>query len=201
MRLTARPVEEEESRAFNKNLDRLHYAGACHPVGRFLRLVLCDSGRWVGGFILRNTIPHVSCRDRFFGLYKYRSKGRFPRSDSPYWRRLNEIVNIGRVFVLPEFQGRGMGIRTVALAEHCAVQYWEELYDSRVVGLDCLDLAPPEKARIFTENDWSYLGKTTGHSRKGRPPSMKKQEKDKRTPAPSLTVIHPPWFVYAKRLC
>ena len=199
MTLRARPVTDSESQEFNDALVRLHSAGACHPVGRFLRLVAHESGAWVGGFVLRSTIPHVACRDRFFELYAHEKRGRFASSDSAYWRELNEIVNIGRIFVFPDFQGRGVGVAIVRIAESTAKKFWRELYQTRVRGLDCLDLAPPDKARIFTENGWTFLGRTSGHSRKGRRPSMRLESTVRRVALPSLTKINPSWFVYGKQ--
>jgi len=197
LQLLATPVSPEKSLKFNQALDRLHYAGRCHPVGRFVRFAVYESEDWVGGFVLRNTIPHVTCRDRFFGLYSFRRGGRFPSSRSGYWPLLNEIVNIGRIFVFPKAQGKGIGIRIVALAESSAIKYWKNLYDSEVIGLDCLDLATPEHAKIFANNSWTFLGRTTGHSRKGRRPSMRDSPK-KHVDVPSLSKIHPSWYVYGK---
>jgi hypothetical protein len=150
--------------------------------------------------VLRNTIPHVTCRDQFFRLYSFRHGGRFPSARSKYWQLLNQIVNIGRIFVFPEFQGMGIGISIVGLAETTAIAYWRDIYDSKVKGLDCLDLATPKHAKIFTENGWAYLGRTTGNSRKGRLPSMRSHSKADVQTAPTLSKIHPSWFVYGKHI-
>jgi GNAT superfamily N-acetyltransferase len=196
LHLQARPVSANESKAFNQTLKHLHYAGACYPVGRFLRLMVFERDSWVGGFVLRGTIPHVTCRDKFFGLYRFRRRGRFPAARSGYWRRLNEIVNIGRIFVFPEFQGMGIGAGIVRLASSCSKTYWKNMYDAPVRGLDCLDLAPPQHARIFTDNGWQFLGLTTGHSRDGRAPSMGQSKSARHKKLPSLSKIHRPWYVY-----
>jgi len=87
----------------------------------------------------------------------------------------------------------------VKTAESAATTIWRKRYHSNVVGLDCLDLAPPDRARIFIENGWSYLGKTTGNSRDGRAPSFRVASAHVGKVVPSLVKIHPEWSVYAKK--
>lgn len=187
------------NKSFSEILDHLHYAGNCKPTGRYIRYLLELNREIIGGFILRSTIPHITGRDKFFGIYKYRVKGRIPNSKSEYWQYLNKIPNMARAFILPKYQGKGLGIQMIDVIEKNAIPLWEQKYDDKVIGIDCLDIVPPEKAKIFLLNNWKFLGKTKGYSREKRIP-FGGHNRDQDNPIiGKMKIINPSWYIYAKK--
>jgi hypothetical protein len=192
-------TKRKTGKKFTEALQQLHYAGSCKSVGRFLRLMLLDDSRWVGGLIIRNALPIVQCRDEFFGINQFRKSGRIPKSGSPYWDKLNRIVNMARAFIFEEFQGLGYGTKMIQLLETDAVKIWKRKYGFLPIGYDCLDNAPPEKAKIFLNNGWDFIGRTRGysHSRCYKPGKVKSQSNpiSGRMEKSSFQ-----WYVYTKKL-
>lgn len=187
------------NKSFSKILDKLHYAGNCRPTGRYIRFILKIDSEIIGGFILRSTIPHVTGRDKFFDIYKYRLKGRIPNSKSEYWQYLNKIPNMARAFILPKYQGKGLGIQMIKYIEKHAIPIWEQKYKDIVIGIDCLDIAPPEKAKIFLLNNWKFLGKTKGYSREKRVPFGGPNRDQDNPIIGKMKRINPSWYIYAKK--
>ena len=161
--------------------------------------MLYEERVWIGGLVVRSALPIVHCRDDYFGFTQYRVAGRIPDGKSIYWLHLNRIVNMARAFVNKEFQGLGFGSRMIRLLEDEGMKMWETKYDFRPIGIDCLDNAPPEKARIFLQNGWEFLGTTGGYSH----PRGYKSGKVKLQAKPiegRMKQSSCKWYVYAKKL-
>ena len=159
----------ETKRAFDDACEIVHYAGACHRVGRRMRLAVVDKGRWVGGIVLGSTFPNLRSRDDAFGLTRWvvdwHERGLvspWASENYQYWRRLQQVVNQARAFVFPTHAGGGVGVRAHALLETEGLHYWQLKYE-RVAGFDTL--CNHSSSRLFTDNGWALVGRTLGHSR------------------------------------
>ncbi len=200
IKIQIRICPKDLNKTFTEKLGKLHYLGNCPPTGRYIRFIAVFKGNIIGGFILRSTIPHITCRDKFFGLYNYRIKGRIPDSKSKYWQILNKIPNMARAYIDEPFQNRGFGIRMIREIEKQAISLWKKKYNDDVIGIECQDIAPPEKAKLFTLNGWKYIGKTKGYSKKKRVPFGGPNRDCDNPIIGKLEIINPQWYVYAKKL-
>lgn len=124
---------------YDEALDLIHYSGACQRVGRCVRLAIVEDGQWVGGIVLGSTFPNVLVRDESVGLRKfvknYKRRGLnspWSRENKPYWRNLQRVVNHARTFVFPQFQGKGVGVRSHGLLLSEGVKMWEQKYHDKV---------------------------------------------------------------------
>jgi hypothetical protein len=169
-RLALVPVTAMDARyTFDEACEQIHYAGACRRVGRRMRLAVVDRGRWVGGIVLGSTFPNLRPRDDAFDLTRWVVDWQVRGLISPwasentqYWRRLQQIVNQARAFVFPSEAGRGIGVRAHQLLEGEGLHYWQAKYE-RAAGFDTL--CNHQASRLFTENGWTLVGRTLGHSR------------------------------------
>jgi hypothetical protein len=159
-------------RAFDEACQRLHYAGACHRVGRRMRLAVIENGEWVGGIVLGSPFPNLRPRDDAFGLTKYvrdwQQRGLanpWAQENRLYWSKLQLVVNQARAFVFPDFRGSRVGVRSHALLETEGRGLWEERY-GRLVGFDTL--CTESKSKLFSDNNWTLVGRTLGYTRDSR---------------------------------
>ena len=153
--------------AFDEYLDLLHYAGSCRRVGRCMRLLIVEAGKWVGGIVIGSTFPNIDVRDSALGLkpyvcgYKARNlRSPWARENWEYWNRLQKIVNHARTFVFPKHQGRGLGVRSHRILLTQGRMLWEERYDEKVAAFDTL--CDAKDSSLFLLNGWSYVGRTAG---------------------------------------
>ncbi len=165
-----------------------------------MRFILEENQIIIGGFILRSTIPHVTLRDKFFNIYKYRKGGRIPNSKSEYWQILNKIPNMARAFILEKFQGKGYGKKMIEALETQAISIWKKKYKDDVIGIDCMDKEAPNKAKIFLKNGWKYLGMTKGFSHNKRQPFGGKIREQDNPIIGKMKVINPKWHIYVKKI-
>jgi hypothetical protein len=156
-------------RLFDDALDLTHYAGSCQRVGRCMRLAIVDDGIWVGGIVLGSTFANILVRDKELGLRKYVEnykkhglKSPWARNNYPYWKALQRIVNHARTFVFPQFQGRGLGIRSHGLLLTEGVRMWERKYGGKVYALDTL--CTEDDSKLFSKNGWAFAGQTKGYT-------------------------------------
>lgn len=147
-----------------------HYAGACQRVGRCMRLCIWLDREWAGGIVLGSTFPAIAVRDAAFDLSRhargYRERGlvsAWASENRAYWDRLQTIVNHARTFVFPEFRGREVAVRAHAKLLTQGRQLWEAQYGGPISGFDNLCTTPT--SRMFSDNGWSYVGRTKGYSR------------------------------------
>jgi hypothetical protein len=169
-RLALVPVTSREGKSiFDTACDQIHYAGACHRVGRRMRLAVVSRGRWVGGIVLGSTFPNIRPRDDAFRLTRWvvdwQERGLvspWASENDQYWRRLQQVVNQARAFVFPAEAGSGLGVRSHLLLETEGLHYWQAKYE-RAAGFDTLCNHPT--SRLFTSNGWTLVGRTLGHSR------------------------------------
>ena len=71
-RLRFHPVTDVALKAtFDSACELLHYAGACHRVGRRLRLAAMMDERWVGGVVLGSPFPNIRPRDDAFNISRF----------------------------------------------------------------------------------------------------------------------------------
>jgi GNAT superfamily N-acetyltransferase len=150
-----------------------HYAGACQRVGRCMRLALIVDGEWAGGSVLGSPFPNVLARDEAFGLTAftrgYRERGlRSPwaAENHDYWSRLQLIANHARTFVLPTFQGRGVGVMALGMLRREGRDLWEARYETALAGFDTHCTSPT--SRLFADNGWTLVGQTRGYTRDGK---------------------------------
>lgn len=190
----------EYSKAFTRKLEELHYMGNCPPTGRYIRYIAVLKELIIGGFILRSTIPHMTCRDKYFDLYKYRIRGRIPDSKSEYWKLLNKILNMARAYIDKPFQGKGFGIKMIEEIEIQAIPLWKDKYNDDVIGIECQDIVTPEKAKLFTLNGWEFIGRTKGYSKRKRIPFGGPNRDCDNPIIGKLEIINPKWYVYAKKI-
>jgi hypothetical protein len=169
-RLRFHPVLGNDlKRCFDSACQELHYAGACHRVGRLLRLVAMLDREWVGGIVLGSPFPNIRPRDDAFGISRF-TRGLAQRGLSnawgtenrDYWDRLQLIINHARAFVFPDFRGGGLGVEMHKLLETEGRAMWEEKYGPSV-GFDTLCTDP--FSRLFADNGWILVGRTKGYRR------------------------------------
>lgn len=153
--------------AFDSALNLIHYAGACPRVGRCMRLLILEEGRWAGGIVLGSTFPNIGVRDEALGLKEYVRNHHLRGLRSPwasenkdYWSRLQKVVNHARTFVFPRFQGRGIGIEAHQRLLSEGRDYWESRYRDRVAAFDTL--CDSVDSGLFEKNGWDHVGLTAG---------------------------------------
>jgi hypothetical protein len=158
----------EVREVFDKALDGIHYAGACRRVGRCMRLMIVESGQWVGGIVLGSTFPNIDARYRELGpkpfVRDYKCRGLtnpWSRENVDYWCRLQNIVNHARTFVFPEFRGQGIGVRAHRLLLWQGKRHWENRYRDVVVAFDTL--CDSADSGLFRRNGWPHIGTTAGY--------------------------------------
>ncbi len=156
-------------RFFDEALDLTHYAGSCQRVGRCMRLAIVENSNWVGGIVLGSTFANILVRDEALQLRKYvrnyRRRGLkspWARNNHKYWKALQRVVNHARTFVFPQFQGRGIGIRSHKLLLTEGVKLWEKKYGGKVFALDTL--CTENDSKLFSKNGWLFVGQTKGYS-------------------------------------
>ncbi len=153
--------------AFDSALDLIHYSGACSRVGRCMRLLILENGRWAGGIVLGSTFPNIGVRDEALGLKDYVRNHHLRDLRSPwasentaYWARLQKVVNHARTFVFPRFQGRGIGVEAHRRLLSEGRHYWEVRYRDRVAAFDTL--CDAVDSGLFEKNGWIRVGLTAG---------------------------------------
>lgn len=158
---------------FDQACDAVHYAGSCRRVGRLMRLALLFDGSWAGGMVLGSPFPNIGARDAMLGLTAftrgYRDRGLvspWARENREYWDRLQLIVNHARTFILPEFQGAGLGVKALSLLPTTGRRLWESRYGAGVIAFDTHCTSPT--SRLFAENGWELVGRTKGFARDPR---------------------------------
>lgn len=154
--------------AFDRALDKLHYAKSCQRVGRCMRLAVFFHRQWAGGIVLGSTFPNIEVRDEAVGLKKYvrgwKQRGlRHPwaRENRNYWNGLQKVVNHARTFVFPEFQGKGIGIEAHRRLLTAGVRLWEKKYGDVIAALDTL--CDHSESKLFAVNGWTCVGETKGY--------------------------------------
>jgi len=154
--------------AFDECLDQLHYAGKCQRVGRCMRLLIINNGNWVGGIVLGSTFANIGVRDKALGLKKYikgyknrKLRSPWARENRAYWNRLQKIVNHARTFILPEFQKRGLGIRSHKVLLTQGKKLWEDYYNEKISAFDTL--CDAKDSHLFLKNGWTHVGVTAGY--------------------------------------
>ena len=120
-------------RIFDAACEEIHYAGACHRVGRLARLAIVGDGQWLGGVVLGSPFPNIRPRDDAFGLTPlvtdWSQRGLispWASENRQYWDRLQLIVNHARTFVFPDFQGGSVGIKAHRLLLTVGRSIWED---------------------------------------------------------------------------
>lgn len=158
----------EWRKAFDEALNQLHYARACHRVGRCVRLAIIFEGNWSGGLVLGSTFPNIDVRDRALGLRKlvlnYRERGLsnpWCRENVVYWKALQRVVNHARTFIFPSFRGKGLAIKAHRLLLTKGIKMWEQKYGDKVYALD--NLCDTGDSKLFANNGWTFVGETKGY--------------------------------------
>jgi hypothetical protein len=157
---------------YDRCLDIVHYAGACHRVGRLMRLAAMAEGEWVGGIVLGSPFPNIRPRDDAFGITRYVTDfierglpSPWARENVEYWSRLQLVVNQARAFTFPEFRGGGLGMRMHRILESEGRRLWENRYGP-IAGFDTLCTEP--RSKLFATNGWILVGRTKGYGRDPR---------------------------------
>lgn len=157
-----------ERAAFDQAMRTIHYAGSCQRVGRCMRLLIVEHGRWLGGIVLGSTFPNIDCRDEALDLKRYvrGAQTRGLRSawcaeNREYWDRLQTIVNHARTFVFPSAQGRGVGVEAHRILPSEGLDYWKRWYPGEVSALDTL--CDDGDSGLFRRNGWTHVGRTKGY--------------------------------------
>jgi GNAT superfamily N-acetyltransferase len=157
-------------KTFDEACESIHYAGACHRVGRLMRLAIRTPEGWAGGVVLGSPFPNIAVRDRAIGLREHAVGWRERGLTSPwasenreYWDSLQSVVNHARTFVFPTFQGKGVGVEAHRLLLDAGRDLWEARYKAPIKAFDTL--CTSNDSRMFLENGWSLVGRTKGYSR------------------------------------
>jgi hypothetical protein len=148
-----RLVRREEEPRFQQQLQQHHYLGGLRKIGETVWYVATYMDEWVALLTFSAAALKLAARDRWIG-WSYRQQH----------TRLNLLANNTRFCVLPGWNHKNVGSRTLALCERRLSQDWSAAYGHPILLLETF-VDSSHHGTVYRASNWMHVGETRGFRR------------------------------------
>jgi hypothetical protein len=151
--IQVRLVKADEEERFRALLEAHHYLGALRKIGETLWYVASCRDEWVALLCFAAAALKLAPRDQWIGW-----------TQRQQFARLRLLANNTRFCVLPGWNQKNVGSRTLALCEHRLSQDWAVAYGHQILLLETF-VDETHQGTVYLADNWRLVGETRGFRR------------------------------------
>ena len=149
-------TNNDEIGEWNEWMDRYHYLGHKHQIGKSVRYFIVDhQQRKLGCISFGYAVKQLHCRDEWIGW-----------QDQKHKKHLKLVVNNNRFLIFPWVTVKNLASKVLSMAVRLLPDDWQRLHGMRPVLIETFVDGERFRASSYRAANWHYLGTTKPQSGK-----------------------------------